>query len=142
MGVINNVIYVNCFLSPSLYKRIYIVFIYIGKNHLNTVILVLFITQEKDVRQEPAGSSAFPAHSTGKHRKHTGRWKQYSSRNFLGFFPMISDRFLQENTGNSQEFTGKKSEKLPAGILLPFPILSRGIWRLFRIFPAGSHRIR
>ena len=49
-----------------------------------------------------------PMHSTGTHRKHTGRWKQYSSRNFLGIFPMISDRFPQESTGNSQEFIGKK----------------------------------
>ena len=47
-------------------------------------------------------------HSTGTHRKHTGRWKQYSSRNFHEFFPMISDRFPPESTGNSQEFIGKK----------------------------------
>ena len=84
-------------------------------------------SQVKDVRQEPAGSGGFPTHSTGTHRKHTGRWKQYSSRNFLGFFSMISDRFLQESTGNSQEFTGKDIRKLPAGKLLPFPVLSCGI---------------
>jgi hypothetical protein len=72
-------------------------------------IFISFIfSQEKDVRQEPTGSGAFPMHSTGTHRKHTGRWKQYSSRIFHGFFPMISDRFPPESTGNSQESIGKK----------------------------------
>jgi hypothetical protein len=61
----------------------------------------VFITQEKYVRQEPAGSGAFLMHSTGTPRKHTGRWKQYSSQNFLGIFSMIFDRFPQESTGNS-----------------------------------------
>jgi hypothetical protein len=36
-------------------------------------------------------------------------WKQYSSRNFLGFFSMLSDRLLPESTGSWQESTGKKS---------------------------------
>ena len=30
----------------------------------------------------------------------TGTWKQYSNRKIFGFFPMISDRFLLESTGN------------------------------------------
>jgi hypothetical protein len=34
-------------------------------------------------------------------------WKHYSSRNFLGFFPMIYDRHLPESTGSWQESTGK-----------------------------------
>ncbi len=29
-----------------------------------------------------------------------GTWKQYSHRKIFGFFPMISDRFLPESTGN------------------------------------------
>ncbi len=45
------------------------------------------MSQGKDLRQELAESVVFPAHSTGTHRKHTGRWKQYSNRNFLRFFP-------------------------------------------------------
>ncbi len=48
-----------------------------------------------------------PAHFRCIPLECTRRWKQYSSRNFLGFFPMISDRFPQESTGNSQEFIGK-----------------------------------
>ncbi len=49
-----------------------------------------------------------PAHFRCIPLERTGRWKQYSSRNFLGFFPMMSDRFPPESTGNSQEFIGKK----------------------------------
>jgi hypothetical protein len=86
------------------------------------------ITQGKDVQQELAGSVVFPAHSSGTHRKHTGRWKQYSNRNFLGFFPYD---FRPFPTGKHRQLAGihrKKSEKLPTGILLPFP-------RNFRCFP-------
>jgi hypothetical protein len=43
---------------------------------------------------------------------------------------MIFDQFLPESTGSWQESTGKKFEKLPVGILLPFP-------KDFRCFPAG-----
>jgi hypothetical protein len=34
-------------------------------------------------------------------------WKQYSNRNFLGFFPMIFDQFLPTSTGSWQESIGK-----------------------------------
>ena len=54
----------------------------------------------------------------------TGTWKQYSNRKIFGFFPMISDRFLLESTGNWSESTGKKSNKFPVGILLPLPAIS------------------
>ncbi len=81
-------------------------------------------TQDKDVRQEPARPGAFSAHSTGTHRKHTGRWKQYSGRNFLGIF---SDDFRPFPTGKHRELAGIHRKKVPAGILLPLPVLSCGI---------------
>jgi len=87
-------------------------------------------SQGKDVRQELAESVVFPAHSTGTHRKHTGRWKQYSNQNFLRFFPYD---FRPFPIGKHRQLAGihrKKSKKLPAGILLPFP-------RNFRCFPTG-----
>ncbi len=56
-------------------------------------------------------------------------WKQYSDRKFFGFFPMISDRFLRESTGNWQEST-EKNLQFPVGILLPRS-------SDFRCFPAG-----
>ncbi len=96
-------------------------------------------SQEKDVRQEPARPGAFPPHSTGTHRKHTGRWKQYSDRSFLGIF---SDNFRPFPTGKHRELAGIHRKKVPAGILLPLPVLSCGIRWLFRTFPAGSRRIR
>ena len=70
-------------------------------------------------RRDPAHFRCIPLERTGN----TGRWKQYSSRNFHGFFSMISDRFPPESTGNSQEFIGKK-----------FP--SEYCFH-FRCFPAG-----
>ncbi len=56
--------------------------------------------------------------------------KRYSDRKFLGFFPMISGRV---SAGNHRKLAGihrKKSEKFPAGILLPCSI---DFW----CFPAG-----
>jgi hypothetical protein len=38
--------------------------------------------------------------SCRKTREIPGTWKQYSSREFLGFFPMISGRILPEGTGS------------------------------------------
>ncbi len=54
-------------------------------------------------------------------------WKQYSGREFFGFFPMISGQFLPESTGIHR----KKSRQFPAGILLPYS-------SDFRYFLVGS----
>jgi hypothetical protein len=40
------------------------------------------------------------AGSGRKAQEIAGTWKQYFHRKFFGFFPMISDRFLLESTGN------------------------------------------
>jgi hypothetical protein len=56
--------------------------------------------------------------ATGSYKKIpeiAGIWKQYSGRKLSGFFPVDSCAFRQELAGNHR----KKSEKFPAGILLP-----------------------
>ncbi len=76
--------------------------------------------------------------------EHTGRWKQYSNRNFLGFFLMIFDRFLPESTGNWQEFTEKHPKNFRPEYCFHFRGISAGFPRdtvTFRILPAGSRRI-
>ena len=69
------------------------------------------ITATGSCRKE-AGTSPDPA---GKHRK----WKQYSDRKFLDFFPVDFSRFPALSSRNRSEIMGKKSEKFPVRILLP-----------------------
>jgi hypothetical protein len=69
-----------------------------------------------------------------------GTWKQYSHRKIFGFFPMISDRFLPESTGNRQESTGKNPINFQSEYCFHFrrfPGLSCRIRRRSRFFPAG-----
>jgi hypothetical protein len=81
----------------------------------------------------PAGScrkdAEKPSYPMGKHRK----WKQYSGRKFFGYFSgeflRVPCAFRWETVENHR----KKSEKVPAGILLPsssvFPVRSSGMRR-------------
>jgi hypothetical protein len=56
-------------------------------------------------------------------------------------FPMISDRFLPESTENWLESTGKKSRKIPVGMLLPRPAISGAFLQDPVTFPLLSCRI-
>jgi len=83
-------------------------------------------------------SGAFHWDAPETHRKMEAVFRPELSRIFF-------DDFRPFPTEKHRELVGihrKKSKKLPAGILLPFPVLSHGIRRLFRIFPAGYRRIR
>ena len=70
-----------------------------------------------------------------------GTWKQYSHRKFVGFFPIISNQFLPESTGNWLESTGKNPTNFRSEYCFHFrlfPVLFCRIRWLFHFFPAGS----
>ena len=79
--------------------------------------------------------------SCRKTREIAGTWKQYSRREFSGFFPMISGRFLPESTGSCRN-PREKTRKIPArntasnflvfsGASRPFPAVRRSPGVLF-----------
>ncbi len=77
--------------------------------------------QVNDVRQETAWMQ----------REILGSWKQYSGREFRGFFPVDSNNFQCFPAGSVRKSSEKKSGKFPTGILLPCS-------KYFPSFPAGS----
>ena len=71
----------------------------------------------------------------------TGTWKQYSHRKFFGFFPMISDRFLPESTGNWSEFIGKNPRNFRWEYCFHVPAISGAFLQDPVTFPLLSYRI-
>ncbi len=59
-----------------------------------------------------------------KTREIPGTWKQYSDREFPGFFPMISGQILPESTGSCWNSPGKIREIPDRNTATNFPVFS------------------
>ncbi len=92
-------------------------------------------SQVNDVRRETAGMQ----------RKILGSWKQYSGREFFGFFSVDSDKFLCFPAGYVRK-SSEKIRKIPGGntasIFQIFPVFPCTIRWFSCIFPARSCKIR
>jgi hypothetical protein len=77
-----------------------------SKNHLNISIIQIrlldaFFQYMKNIDGHQDPGRKLRAGSGRKAPEIAGTWKQYSHREFFGFFPMISDRFLPDPAGSS-----------------------------------------
>jgi len=73
---------------------------YVNKEQAVQVLLDSFFFQKMFKTIDLHPGQKLRAGSGRKASEITGTWKQYSNRKIFGFFPMISDRFLPESTGN------------------------------------------